>query len=652
MPLACAVPHLNVIKSLKKYKDLYQAIFEGSEVAYLLVAAAILEANASAAKMWGRPKGEIVGRSIADFAPDSQPNGRPSAEAAAEMLAEARAGKSNSIYWQSLGPDDQLIDCEVQFRGLDLAKGNQVVLVTMRQVTDFLRLASELAQSEAKYNQLDETARRDERMVKSLLSVSGDPIIIYDGAGNCSFINKAFSVTFGWSLEKFMAGGIDFVPPHEAASEKTLWREMKAGRKVVGLETKRLAQDGKEVPVTISAASVSNERGEPAETLMIFRDITAQHQAAEALQKAYELQKELAERDALTGLLNHRRLNEELNKEVERARRHSTTLSLIMMDLDNFKQLNDTYGHLVGDQALRLVSQSLMRTCRVIDIVGRYGGDEFLVILPGTDAGGAKLLAERITEDLSLRTLEGAGQNHQTVSASLGLSTFPYDAGSPTILLDMADKAMYRSKVAPGHNVISWGEGSEIVVEKPDSFEAVLKLVATMERRDHYTRRHSEKVAEYARRLGNALELEAEAMERLNQAALVHDVGNIYIPEEILLKADSLTEEEFEVLRQHPVYTHNLLKNLPGLHHDVLLAALHHHEHWQGSGYPHRLKAENIPYLTRILTVADTTAALSMARPYRQAFRLDEIHRELESMAGKALDPDLVPAFLKVFVAF
>ncbi|MBW2617726.1 MAG: diguanylate cyclase [Deltaproteobacteria bacterium] len=637
---------------MKKHKDLYKAIFESSGVAYLLVNAAILEANASAAEMWGRPKEAIVGQSLADFAPASQPNGRPSAEAAAEMLAEARAGKSNSIYWQSLGPDDQLIDCEVQFRGLDLAKGKQVVLVTMRQVTDFLRLAGELAHSEAKYNQLDETARRDERMVKSLLSVSGDPIVIYDGAGNCSFVNKAFSATFGWSLEKFMAGGIDFVPPPEAASKKTLWREIKAGRKVVGLETRRLAQDGKEIPVTISAASISNERGEPAETLMIFRDITAQHQAAEALQKAYELQKELAERDALTGLLNHRRLNEELNKEMERARRQNTTLSLVMMDLDNFKQLNDTYGHLVGDQALRLVSQSLMQTCRVIDVVGRYGGDEFLIILPGTDAEGAKLLAERITEDLSLRTLEGAGQNHQTVSASLGLSTFPYDAGSPTILLDMADKAMYRSKVAPGHNVISWGEGSEIVVEKPSSFEAVLKLVATMDRRDHYTRRHSEKVAEYARRLGSALGLEAEVMERLNQAALVHDAGNIYIPEEILLKADFLTEEEFETLRQHPIYTHNLLKNLPGLHHDVLLAALHHHEHWDGGGYPHRLKAKNIPYLARILTVADTTAALSMVRPYRQAFRLDEIHRELEIMAGKALDPDLVPAFLKVFVAF
>ncbi len=634
--------------ALRVSEERYRAIFEGAAEGYMLIGENVLDCNPKAADILGLSPDEVITRSIVDLAPPYQPDGRPSAEVVQEMIERARSGESPFFYWQVRRSDGTLIDTEVWLKGLSLDEKEQPVLLGMRDVTESLRLSAELARSQAEYRKLYQTARRDEQLIKSLLAVSGDPIMILDAEGRCRFINDAFSATFGWTAEEMVEGTVDFIPAGEAESEAWIWKELKDSRPVVGLETTRLTKNGREVPVSISAASVFDEQsGRAADALFILRDVTAQREAAEALRKAYELQKELADRDALTGLLNHRRIQEEIDKEILRSRRAGGMFSVILLDLDDFKYLNDTYGHPFGDEALKLVSTVLKKNCRSSDVVGRYGGDEFIAILPGAGATGARQLAERIAADLSERTLTTPDGEAVGIRASIGLATFPFDSASKAELIRLADQAMYRAKAAPGDYTVSSGRIGLVSRGWREGFDGVLRLLDALDARDHYTRAYTDKVVETAESLGRTLGLSDEEMGLLRQAALVHDLGNIYVPEEIRLKPGLLTEEEQEIVRQHPNYIYHLLKAVSGIDQRVLDAVLYHHEHWDGKGHPHGIEGEEIPLLARILGLSAVVGALTIQRSRRPAGRGDDyINKELRLLAGSELDPRLVDAYL------
>ena len=628
---------------------LYRSVFHDSAEAMVLVRKEIVDCNAKAVEMWGGTRELILGRPLTDFAPSFQPDGRNSKEAAAERLEAARSGESPFFFWQAMALDGRLVDTEAVMTLLPGASGESPVLLTMRRVTDALRLSAELAKAQMEYRKLYQTARRDERLIKSLLAVSGDPILIFDASEKVRFANEAFVRLFGWSLEEIVDREIDFVPDEEVGAGEELWQRLESGRSVVGLETKRLTKKGEEIPVSISAASVVNENGERAETLFILRDITVQKRAAEALTQAYEMQKELADRDSLTGLFNHRRLHQELSRELERARRKGEFLSLIMMDLDEFKSLNDTHGHVAGDVALRSMANVLESSCRPGDVVGRYGGDEFLIILPGAGRGGVRGVARRILAEVANRTIETGGGAEIGLRASMGLATFPLDTASRAKLVSLADQAMYRAKESSEAVALPPNAELDLDLERPHNFEEAWPLIEALDQRLPRSAQHSREVATQSVRLARAIGLHGHEVDQIGRAAFLHNLGKVWISESIMTQAKPLKAKDEERYKCYPLFGRAVLQGLDGLEEAAAQAVLDHQEWWDGNGYPQGLRGEEISLWGRILAVADLTSSSVLHRPYRDAvLEKEEVRRSLLNASGARLDPDLVKSYLEI----
>jgi diguanylate cyclase (GGDEF)-like protein len=363
--------------------------------------------------------------------------------------------------------------------------------------------------------------------------------------------------------------------------------------------------------------------------------------------RLYDDARYLAQRDPVTGLLNHRGINAQLEKELARSQRSGGCIALVMMDLDNFKLFNDTYGHVSGDQVLQNVSAVLARSVRRGDTIGRYGGDEFVALLPDTDAGGAVRTIERIQETLSEFGYSAEGGSPVPVFMSYGVATYPFEGRHVGELLAAADANLYRSKRQGGNCVTAPGSREERSESKTGIFTVLDGLVTAVDGKDHYTRKHSDDVSAQAVVLASVLGLSSETQRCLRIAALLHDVGKIGIPDHILRKPGSLTEEEYEAVKQHVDIGDLIIKEIPNLV-DVLGAVRSHHERYDGQGYPRGLKGEDIPLLGRILAVTDAYSAMTTDRPYRKAFTPEEARSELKRVSGTQLDPKVVTAFLAI----
>jgi diguanylate cyclase (GGDEF)-like protein len=377
-------------------------------------------------------------------------------------------------------------------------------------------------------------------------------------------------------------------------------------------------------------------------TVRIGHELAAQ--AANAVDRARlfgKLQRR-AETDGLTGLLNHRTAFETLDRELAAARKLDEPLSIIIVDLDDFKLFNDTHGHLVGDKVLIEVSNALRDSSRPRDYVARFGGDEFLLILPATSRSQAAQVAERI-----LRRMSGTSvlveKLELPIRISVGVATFPHDAGTRQELIAYGDAAMYSAKECGGGQLGSIERRTrslEVTV-----FGALSGLVRAVDRKDRYTKDHSDLVAEYSVRFGKYLELSADELDALDVAGQLHDIGKIAVPDSVLRKPGQLTPEEEAMIRQHVVFSEMIIKGIPNLDH-VLAAVANHHERWDGSGYPYGKRGLEIPLLGRILTMADALAAMTLDRPYRKGRTRDEAIAELRSGAGTQFDPNLVEDFI------
>jgi diguanylate cyclase (GGDEF)-like protein len=369
-------------------------------------------------------------------------------------------------------------------------------------------------------------------------------------------------------------------------------------------------------------------------------------EVAVALQNArlYHLAVEAADHDGVTGLLNHRAIVQQATTRFREATQSGQPLAVLLIDLDNFKRINDTHGHLCGDQVLKSVARVLKQGCRAEDLAGRYGGDEFVLVCPGLDAEGARGMAEQIKAALSQTTLERPGGGCLPISASFGLAIYPQMAGSQHELLALADVNLYESK-AQGEGSIVGGDEREAESPVAGSFSTLDALVTAVDKRDRYTRKHSEDVTEYSLMIAGELGWSEETIRTLRIAGLLHDVGKIMIPDSILRKPDKLTDEEFEVMKQHPVFGFLMVSAIPSLA-ETLPAIRHHHERWDGRGYPDGLKQEEIPVIGRLMAVADAFSAMTTDRPYRKGMSVSEAVRRLREGTGTQFDPEMVQAFL------
>lgn len=383
--------------------------------------------------------------------------------------------------------------------------------------------------------------------------------------------------------------------------------------------------------------------------MLSLRDITARKMAE--LEKQAELA-EMAMHDPLTGLFNQRYLMKRLEEEVEHARENGTDLALIMLDIDYFKIFNDTWGHPCGDKLLRELASVLVDSVRRDDVVARYGGDEFVIILPGTDLPTANEAAARIRAHVSSTPFSGrevlpGGQ----LTVSVGAAAFA-DGSDAAELIRRADEAMYEAKWVVHTRVEELPSPTEEACHysaaSADSelpgLNAVLQMI---EAHDRYTYRHSHKVVQYSICIGQELGLNEREMSFLRLAAFLHDIGKVCIPMAILTKPGHLTDEEWSYVRRHPIYGASLLRAFHAPE-PVVLAVLHHHERWDGAGYPSGTEGAGISLLARIIAMADSFDAMLSTRPYRKPLTLKEAMAEIEANAGRQFDPEVTAVFLSL----
>lgn len=363
--------------------------------------------------------------------------------------------------------------------------------------------------------------------------------------------------------------------------------------------------------------------------------------------RVYAAALEAADRDSVTDLYNHRAIHQRLDSEFHRAERQNRPLTVIMMDLNNFRLFNDTYGHPVGDQVLRRVAEVLLSESRKCDFLGRYGGDEFIAILPDTDVPLAMVVAQRLRNRMSMEGFQHSSQeNTVPVSLSFGIATFPTDCQNRYELVAMADANLYTAKISEiGIMGTSDTQRSHRELRTDGAFDVLEAMVTAVDNKDRYTRRHSEDVTEYAMWTASEMGFSEETMRIIRIGALLHDVGKIGVPEDVLRKPGKLTEEEYEVMKRHPQLGALIVSGMPGME-AIVDIVRSHHERWDGKGYPDGLAGEGIPVLGRLLAVADAFSAMTTARPYRKGMDWDVTVEEIRKNMSTQFDPEMAQAFI------
>ncbi|HEY2940617.1 MAG TPA: diguanylate cyclase [Gaiellaceae bacterium] len=351
----------------------------------------------------------------------------------------------------------------------------------------------------------------------------------------------------------------------------------------------------------------------------------------------------LALTDPLTGLGNHRHFHDRLERELRQARERRLPLTLCLVDVDDFKRVNDRFGHPAGDRILSRLATRLRQSGEAF----RLGGDEFALLLPGYDEDAALTAASSVVERIAALDLDQAG----SVTVSAGLATSPQHAADRDELIRLADSALYWAKEYGKNRVRAFRpdviELAELkrLASGPDRaarFRAAASLARAVDARDVYTGSHSQRVAELAARTARRLGLPDEDIELTRLAASLHDLGKLAVPEEILRKPGPLTDPERIVLERHPQIGFRMLESL-GVD-PVADWVLHHHERWDGSGYPDGLPGAQIPLGARIIFVADAYDAMTSERVYRRRVAPSEAIAELERCAGTQFDPEIVSA--------
>ncbi len=402
------------------------------------------------------------------------------------------------------------------------------------------------------------------------------------------------------------------------------WQEVLAAGTVLTEEYTITTASGERKWVWEQGRGVYSPAGEVVALEGIVIDITDRKQAEEAAHRRLEELVFMGYHDKLTGLYNRAFLDRELERLQETG---VVPVSIIMGDVNGLKVINDTFGFHVGDQVLLKISQVLSNSCRADDLVARWGGDEFAVLLPGA----RQQVAEEICAQIS-SVLSSYKDTPVVPSISLGFAAKVDQQMSLQQVLTVAENRMLRRKL----------------LENRSRHSAVLDaLQETLFRRSSETEEHGRRIAALCHRMAHILDLPSSQLDKLWLLSLLHDIGKIGIRDSILQKPGPLTEEEWVEMRKHPEIGYRIAKSI----YELLSIAdyiLCHHERWNGTGYPQGLQGEAIPLLARLLAVADAYDAMTQSRPYRAAMSHEAAVAEVTRCSGTQFDPSIVDAFLKV----
>ncbi len=447
---------------------------------------------------------------------------------------------------------------------------------------------------------------------RKLFEYSNDIVLFIGLDGRIIDANQAALEKYGYSKEELLV--MTVFDLHRDEDCKLIEEQLSAVFVGIALETIHYGKSGISFPVEIHyvEASIGRERV----WMSIIRDTTERKQAA-------IIQRKLNFTDSLTGLPNRRYLEENLNTFDNT---DYLPISVVIGDLNGLKLINDAFGHKTGDQLLKEMAMLLLKSCSPEDLIIRWGGDEFLLFLPNTNAKAAERLCEKIKQQC---------QQTDSVpilpSIALGYAVKETTSQVMAEVFKIAEDRMYRNKL----------------LENDSSRKAIiLSLQNTLFERSYETEQHAERLKNLAFEMGRKIGLAANQMDDLALLATLHDIGKLAIPEKILSKPGPLSSEEWSIMKKHPSIGHRIIQDIPDLAH-IAEAILAHHERWDGNGYPNGLKKTEIPLIARILSIVDSYDAMTHKRVYQEAISHEQALAEIAGCAGSQFEPDLAKLFLE-----
>ncbi len=632
----------------------------------------VLTWNAGAARLKGYTAGEIIGAHFSRFYTEAdKKKGLPqqcldSACRDGRFAGEGwRQRKDGSRFWASIAI------APIRDEGGTLI--------------GFSKVTRDMSERKAAENAL----KNSEARFRSAISAMHDGLIIVDESGVVIECNSRASEILGVPAGSLHHQLFPDYPCRVTFPASVDWptiaspvrQALKQGTPVWDALMEIRRPDDRSIWLTFSADPLFRDGiPKPRGAVVTFTDVTERREAEMASEAMMREALERADRDPLTNLYNHRTFHHFLQKAAKialnvpgksadatletaaltptaaaktprrRTKYSRPSFAVAVLDMDNFKFFNDTYGHLVGDEVLCYVADMLRTRCRQEDIVARIGGDEFAILMPHVRKAEARQCAQRLqalAHNLSFQPPREASPI--PLRLSIGIAFFPDEADSADNALYLADKRSLRDKTGDDDSDAETRDQVErlrsLFTDEVDGFSMLDALVTAVDNKDRYTRRHSEEVMRYATLIAARLELSEEETTSLQVAALIHDVGKIGVPNKVLRRPGALSLQETESMRQHPVLGGILAEAVPELSH-TLDAVRHHHERWDGQGYPHGLRGEAIPRPAQILAVADAYSAMTSNRPYRKGMPHEKAVSLLRGGMGSQWNEECVCALL------
>ncbi len=618
-------------------------------------AGSIVQVNEGMTKILGYTQDELYALKSADFYHDAEEAKRFKTVLSqrGSLIKELRfKKKDNSIIWVILS---------ARVIKSDVGEGESSEYIVM-DVSERKWMEEEMAQAYQRFESVIQNTPN--------IAIQG-----YSLDGKVMEWNHASEVLYGFAKHEAVGKNI-----RELFRNDTDWQEFEevfnyireTGRPAAPREWRAKNKFGHELTVYSSIFPIM-QQGRVLEIYRMDVDISDRVEAERRLSEIKDKLESLALKDALTEIYNFRYFRERLAAEFERAKRTLSPISILMMDLDYFKSINDSYGHQFGDKILKQVARFLKTELRSNDVVARWGGEEFAIILPDTNRTDGLSVGNKILDLFRTRSF-GDGTRAIKLKCSMGLVSYPDDPlFSVEEMIDAGEESIYRVKERGGDGVALYGHDiAEKALDKHSEedrrryidsvkqklsfyavrsersiLEAVYSLAKSIELRDRRTKEHCERMVEYAEKMARKIGMNEQEIDNVRRAAMLHDIGKLGISDAILLKPGRLTPDEYEEVKKHPIIGADIISGA-GFLKDIVPIILSHHEHWDGAGYPRGLKGEEIPLGARVIAVVDVYEALTSDRPYHKAISKEEAIKILKAGMGTQFDEKIVRVFLEV----
>jgi diguanylate cyclase (GGDEF)-like protein len=562
------------------------------------------------------------------------------------MFAEeaVRVGGQFEVSYRLLRDDGRVFEVVERARARRLADGRVLLEGSVSDVTEERTARARAAQVEERLQRLMEAV--EEVVYTAKLDDAGQAHLVFLGPGHAKLIGEAVPFDEVWATFRARTDPDDWTERDQYFTQIRAGHQASRVYRLHGL-------DGVTRWIWARAYPRPRAEGEPLQFDGVLSDISERHQVAEELRIARDEAQRRSRVDALTEVFNRAHFVEELTRELDRAAREGETPAVLMLDLDYFKRVNDTFLHAAGDLVLHEVARRISGAVRAYDTVARWGGEEFVVLLPTIrDDDALRRIAETVRLAISSEPIP-FGDDTLAVTASAGAARAGIGRFTAEALVDAADRALYSAKRRGRDRLRLFGEltESDFLMEEPDAIRIAEAMSRSASVREGVSDLHCARVADLSARVAEHLSLGATAVLRCRLGGWLHDLGKVAIPDRILSKAGALSDDEWAVMRTHASLGGEIVGRIPGLA-DAAPAVRHHHERYDGGGYPDGLVGDEIPVEARIVGAVDTWSAMTEDRVYRTGLARREALVELERSAGTQLDPQVVEALKAVLAAF